>query len=244
MGKTVFITGGSRGIGAACARVFAQNGYAVAIGYHKSGEQAHALVQGLHALGANACAVPVDVTDRPSVFSAMGTVRARMGMPDTLLLCAGHADQRLFQNISPTQWTHMLDVHVNGAYHCIQAVLPSMLDRQQGTILTFSSIWGQVGGSMEVHYSAAKAAVIGLSRALAKELGPSGIRVNCLSPGVILTDMTLPLGDDTLSALAQETPLCRNGDPDEIARAALFLCSDAASFITGQVLGVNGGLVI
>ena len=165
-------------------------------------------------------------------------------MPDTLVCCAGIAQQKQIQDITDADWDDMFDVNVKGVYRCIQAVLPDMLRRNRGCIVTLSSMWGQVGASCESHYAASKAAVIALTQSLAKELGPSGIRVNCVAPGVIETDMTAPLGRDTLDALAQDTPLGRNGTPDDVARAISYLCSDAAAFVTGHTLSVNGGFVI
>ena len=181
---------------------------------------------------------------REQVESLFAAVRAQLGVPDTLVCCAGIAQQKQIQDITDADWDDMFDVNVKGVYRCIQAALPDMLRRNRGCIVTLSSMWGQVGASCESHYAASKAAVIALTQSLAKELGPSGIRVNCVAPGVIETDMTAPLGRDTLDALAQDTPLGRNGTPDDVARAISYLCSDAAAFVTGHTLSVNGGFVI
>ena len=156
---------------------------------------------------------------------------------------AGIAQQKLFTDLSDADWRRMMGVHLDGAFYCCRAALPAMIRARYGRILNIASMWGQVGGSCEVHYSAAKAGLIGLTKALAKEEGPSGITVNCIAPGVVDTDMMASFSAEDRAALADETPVCRLGNADEVAAAAVFLCSPAAGFITGQVLGVNGGLV-
>lgn len=244
MAKTVLITGGARGIGAATAKIMAQAGYAVAINYASSEEAANVLAKQLCQDGHNAMAVRADVRDRGQVLGMFRAVRQRMGAVDTLICNAGIAQQKLFQDITGEDWDDMFDINVKGVYHCVQAALPDMLRMERGCIVTVSSMWGQVGASMESHYAASKAAVIALTQSLARELGPSGIRANCVSPGTILTDMTTPLGEETLIALADETPLGRNGTPMDVARAIAYLCSQDAAFITGQTLPVNGGYLI
>lgn len=244
MRRIAVVTGGSRGIGAAVCTQLAREGYSVAVGFTAHEAQAQALAASLRAQGCNALAVRADVRSREQVESLFAAVRAQLGVPDTLVCCAGIAQQRQIQDITDADWDDMFDVNVKGVYRCIQAALPDMLRRSRGCIVTLSSMWGQVGASCESHYAASKAAVIALTQSLAKELGPSGIRVNCVAPGVIETDMTAPLGRDTLDALAQDTPLCRNGTPDDVARAISYLCSDAAAFVTGHTLSVNGGFVI
>ena len=244
MRRIAVVTGGARGIGAAVCAQLAHEGYSVAVGYTAHEAQAQALAASLRAEGCNALAVRADVRSREQVEALFATVRTHLGAPDTLVCCAGIAQQKLFQDITDADWDDMFDVNVKGVYRCIQAALPDMLRRNRGCIVTLSSMWGQAGASCESHYAASKAAVIALTQSLAKELGPSGIRVNCVAPGVIVTDMTAPLGRETLDALAQDTPLTRNGTPDDVARAIAYLCSDAASFITGHTLNVNGGFVI
>lgn len=244
MRRVALVTGGSRGIGAAVCRELAQAGYSVAIGCGANAEKAEALAQELRNEGRNAMAVCADMRDRAAIEAMFAEVKMRMGAVDTLVCCAGIAQQKLFQDITEDDWDAMFDVNVKGVYFCIQAALPEMLRRKNGCIVTMSSMWGQVGASCESHYAASKAAVIALTQSLAKELGLSGVRVNCVSPGVIRTDMTAVLGEDTLAALAEETPVGRNGVPQDVARAVKYLCSEEASFVTGQVLGVNGGYIV
>jgi 3-oxoacyl-[acyl-carrier protein] reductase len=244
MNQVALITGASRGIGAAIARSLAQAGYRVAINYCQSEEKALALRDELIAQGADAMAVQADVSDFDAVQAMVGQVLARWRRIDVLVNNAAIAQQKLFIDISPLEWRRMFQVNVDGAYNCLQAVLPGMISRKSGAVVNLSSMWGQVGASCEVHYSAAKAALIGLTRALAKELGPSGIRVNCVAPGVILTDMNAALGEETLEALREETPLEALGRPEDVARAVRFLAGPESGFVTGQVLGVNGGFII
>jgi 3-oxoacyl-[acyl-carrier protein] reductase len=243
MRRTALITGGSRGIGRAACRALAGAGCAVAVGYAHAQDQAESLVRELIESGANAMAVRGDVRSRDEVAAMFQAVRARMGAVDTLVCCAGVAQQKLVQDITDADWDLLFDCNVKGVFHCVQAALPDMLRRGRGCVVTLSSMWGQVGASCESHYAAAKAAVIALTQSLAKELGPSGIRFNCVSPGTIETDMTAPLGRETLDLLAADTPLGRNGTPEDVAQAILYLCSDAAAFVTGQVLPVNGGFL-
>ena len=227
--KVVLITGGSRGIGAATARRFAAGGCKVVINYHRSQAQAEAL-----AAESGGWAVQADVADQVQVGR----------MLDILICNAGIAQQKLFGDLTDDDWRRMFAVNVDGVFHAVRAALPHFIHRKAGRIVTVSSMWGQVGGSCEVAYSAAKAAVIGLTRALAKELGPSGITVNCVSPGVISTEMNAHLDREALAALAEETPLGAIGTPEDVAEAIWYLSSDAARFVTGQVLAPNGGLVI
>ena len=242
--KTVLITGASRGIGAATAREFAAAGYAVAVNYCRSGEAALTLVEELRSAGHSAMAVQADVSDPVQVGKMVDNVLEKFCQLDTLVCNAGISHVGLFGDMTQEQWRRIFSVNVDGMFHCIQAVLPHMIHRKAGKIVTVSSMWGVTGGSCEVAYSAAKAAVIGLTRALAKELGPSGITVNCVAPGVIDTEMNQTLGPQDLAALAEETPLGRIGRPEEVAKAILFLASEGAEFITGQVLQTNGGIVI
>ena len=244
MRRVALVTGGSRGIGAAVCAELAQAGYSVAIGYTRSAEAAERMAQDLRAKGMNAMAVKADMRDRDAIEKMFSDVKMQMGAVDTLVCSAGIAQQKLFLDITEDDWDAMFEVNVKGVYRCIQAALPEMLRRGKGCIVTMSSMWGQVGASCESHYAASKAAVIALTQSLAKELGPSGIRVNCVAPGVIETDMTTVLGAETLEELAEETPVGRNGLPQDVARAVKYLCSEEASFVTGQVLGVNGGYVV
>ncbi len=231
--KTVVITGGAGGIGSALCRKFAAAGYRVIIGYNRSAEKASALAA---ALGGRALWLDVRLTDSVRDFAAAA------GEADVLINNAGIAAQRLFTDITEEEWDEMFDVHVKGAYRLCRAFLPGMIREKRGSIVNIASMWGQVGASCEVHYSAAKAALIGMTRALAKELGPSGIRVNCVSPGVIETEMMAGFSDEDKAALCEETPLGRMGTPEDVAEAVLYAAE--ASFLTGQVLAPNGGFVI
>ena len=236
MTQTVLITGGSRGIGAACVRAFAADGWHTAFTYRSSREAAEQLAGETGAL-----ALAADQQDTVAVELAVAEVKARFGGIDAVVCNAGIAEQKLFQNITDADWMHMLDVNLMGAVRTIRAVLPELLHNKRGSIVTVSSMWGESGASCESHYAASKAAVIGLSRSLAQELGPSNIRVNCVAPGVIDTDMNAMHSADTMQELADQTPLGRVGAAAEVADSILYLCSDKASFITGQVLGVTGG---
>lgn len=240
MAQTVLVSGGSRGIGRAVCERFYALGYNVAFCYRSSDDSAAELCSRL----TGSVSYRLDVADSAAVNRMADDVIAKFGRIDALVCCAGVAEQRLFCDISDEQWNRMIAVNLGGTFNCCRAVLPHMIRRKQGSIVTVSSIWGVTGGSCEVHYSAAKAGIIGLSRALAKEVGPSGIRVNCVAPGVIDTDMNAALTEQTLADLREETPLGRIGTPDEIAAAIAFLCSNDAAFITGQLLGANGGFLI
>lgn len=243
-GKTAFVTGGSRGIGRAIVRRLAAEGCAVGINYLRSREQAESLAAQLEAAGCRAMAVQADVADREAVTAAIRQVEAAFGPVSILVNNAGIAQQDLFQDTGEALWRRLFAVNVDGAYHTIQAVLPQMLHVKAGSIVNIASIWGLRGASCEAAYSATKAALIGLSRSLALELAPSGIRVNCVAPGVIRTDMVEALGEETMTSLAEETPMGRLGTPEEIAAAAAFLAGDGAGFITGQVLTADGGFVV
>lgn len=242
--KYALITGGSRGIGAAAARLFAQRGWGVAVGYDQSGDRAQALTQELRELGVPALAVRADVADPRQVGKMVDNVLEKFCQLDILICSAGVSHVGLISQIDEDQWRRLFAVNVDGVHHCCRAVLPHMLSRKCGSIVTVSSMWGQVGASCEAAYSATKGAVIAYSKALAKELGPSNIRVNCVAPGVIDTEMNAHLTREDLSALAEETPLGRVGTASEAAAAIAFLASDEASFLTGQVVAPNGGLVI
>ena len=238
--RTVLISGGDRGIGAAAARAFYAAGYRVAVFYHTNAEAAAALQKELPGV----LAVQCDVASRASCELAFRAAEQALGHLDVLVSNAGIAQQKLFTDITPEEWQRMLDVNLTGAFNLCQLALPGMIRRKAGRILTVSSMWGQTGGSCEVHYSAAKAGLIGLTKALAKEEGPSGITVNCVAPGVIDTDMMASFTAEDKAALAEETPVGRLGTAEEVAKLLLYLAGEDAGYITGQVFGVNGGLVI
>ena len=242
--KYVLITGASRGIGAAAAREFAARGWGVAVNYNRSGEAAETLASELKALGVPAMAVQADVADRGQVQAMMDKVLAEFGRLDALVCNAGISETGLVSDLDETGWRRIFGVNVDGVHFCCQAALPHFIHRKAGAIVTLSSMWGQVGGSCEVAYSATKGAVIAYTKALAKEVGPSGIRVNCVAPGVIDTEMNGHLSADDLAALADETPLGRIGTAAEVAKTIAFLAGEDASFLTGQVVAPNGGLVI
>lgn len=234
--KTVLVTGGSRGIGAEAVLTFSSAGYRVAFFYLHSQREADKL-----ALETGALALCCDVADAASVASAVAQVQRQFGHVDVLINNAGIAQQALLPDISDADWRRMVDTHLTGAFLVTRAVLPIMLSCRFGRILNIASIWGQVGASCEVHYSAAKAGLIGLTKALAKEVGPSGVTVNCLCPGVIDTDMLAGFSKEDLQALADETPVGRLGKPADVARACLWLADAQSDFITAQVIGINGG---
>ena len=242
--KYALITGASGGIGAATARAFAQAGYGVAIHAHRSVDKLHALAQELSALSVPVLEVCADLSDPVQAKSMVDNVLEKFCQLDILVCCSGLSHVGLVTDIDPQQWKTLFGVNVDGMHYCCQAVLPHMVHRKEGCILTVSSMWGQVGASCEVAYSATKGAVIAYTKALAQEVGPSNIRVNCIAPGVIATEMNAHLSPEDLEALADETPLGRIGTPEECAACALFLASEEASFVTGQVLAPNGGLVI
>ena len=242
--KYALITGASGGIGAATARAFAQAGYGVAIHAHRSVDKLHALAQELSNLSVPVLEVCADLSDPVQAKTMVDNVLEKFCQLDILVCCSGLSHVGLVTDIDPQQWKTLFGVNVDGMHYCCQAVLPHMVHRKEGCILTISSIWGQVGASCEVAYSATKGAVIAYTKALAQEVGPSNIRVNCIAPGVIATEMNAHLSPEDMAALADETPLGRIGTPEECATCALFLASEGASFVTGQVLAPNGGLVI
>ena len=241
MKKTVLITGGSRGIGRACAIAFAARGYNVAINYNVNEKAAEEVKNLIVSSGGSAEVFKADVSDERAVFDMINAVNARFNGVNVLVANAGASLIKLINDTTKAEWERIFAVNAGGARNAVQAVLPYMLDNKNGRIITVSSVWGEVGASCEVAYSASKAAVIGYTKALAKELAPSGITVNCVTPGVIDTDMNALLGKDDRAALEERIPACRFGTPEEVAAAVLFFASDESSYITGEILGVNGG---
>lgn len=244
MKKTVLITGASRGIGREMAKLFSTNNYNVAINYFKSEEEADNLYNHLLDKKYNIIKVRGDVRNRIQIDNMVNTIYSQFGNIDILVNNAGVAQQKLFMDISEDDWDLMFDVNIKGMFNCCQSVLPKMINNKKGKIINISSIWGLTGSSCEVHYSASKAAVIGFTKALAKEVGPSNIQVNCVAPGIIQTDMNSHLNTSTIEELKTNTPLGVLGSARDIAEVVLFLASSKANFITGQVISPNGGFVI
>lgn len=231
--QAVVITGGSRGIGAAAVEAFARRGDRVCFLYEKNHGAAAAVAK-----KTGATPICCDVSQGEAVKKAF----AQIPDVDILICCAGIMHFGLLSQTPESVWDRLFDVNVKGIYHCVNAAMPAFLRKQAGCVITVSSMWGQVGASCEAAYSATKGAVIALTKALAKELGPSGVRVNCVAPGVILTDMCAGLEPEILTGLAEDTPLGRNGNPQDVAKAFTYLAQ--ADFVTGQVLGVSGGFIM
>ena len=245
MERNVLITGASRGIGAAAARRFGALGWNVALGCRNSVDRAAGLARELEGLGRRALVVQGDLADPEQARRVVEQAEAELGALDALVCCAGVAlPQQLITDTTDEQWRQVMGADLDGVFYTLRAAVPFFVRRKRGAIVTVSSMWGVTGASCEVAYSAAKAGVIGLTRALAKELGPSQIRVNCVAPGVIDTEMNAHLSPADLEALGEETPLGRIGTPEEAAAAICFLASEQASFITGQVLLTDGGMTI
>lgn len=243
--SVVLITGASRGIGAATARLFAREGWDVAVNYNKSEQAAQTLVEELAGLGVRACAIGADVSDSAQAAALVEQTISALGGLDALVCSAGVAlPQQLLTDTTDEQWRNVFSTNTDGTFYTIRAAVPHFVHQKAGRIITLSSMWGMTGGSCEAAYSASKGAVVALTRALAKELGPSGITVNCVAPGVIATDMNAHLDEESLSALREETPLERVGTPEDAARSILFLAGPGGDFLTGQVLQPNGGIYI
>ena len=239
MMKTALITGGSRGIGSELVRHFARNGYSVAFTYKSSAKEAEAL-----SLETGALAIKADSANESEVSLAVARTIETLGGIDCLINNAAISSFSLFTDITLDEWNEMVAVNLTGAFLYSKLTIPDMLKRKTGRIINITSMWGLVGSSCEVHYSATKAALIGMTKALAKELGPSGITVNAIAPGVINTEMNSKLSDEDVEALVNDTPLMRIGEPSDVAATAYFLATEGASFITGEVINVSGGYVI
>ena len=244
MSKTVLITGGSRGIGAEIVNVLANNSYDVAFSYNSSYENALLIKKEAEVSGSVIEMYKCDVSNRNEVNRLIDNVISDFGKIDLLVNNAGISQEGLFTDITENMWDNVFNINVKGVFNCSQAVLPYMIKRHNGNIINISSMWGQVGASCEVAYSASKAAVIGITKALAKEVAPSGINVNCICPGVISTDMMASYTNEDIEDLRKQTPLGKIGMPSDIANMVAFLASEKSRFITGQVFGVNGGFVI
>ena len=243
--KTALITGASRGIGTACAIALAKQGYNIVLNYNNSEEKAQSLSEIIaDNYGVDVLCVKADVSDKAQVDAMVKSAFERFGNIDVLVNNAGIAMQKLFTDTTKDDWDKVISTNLTSVYNVTHAVLENMIRNHSGSIVNISSMWGEVGASMEVAYSASKAGVIGLTKALAKEVAPSNIRVNCVSPGVIMTDMMSGFSDEDLAMIKEEIPLCEFGTAKNIADAVAFLVSDKAQFITGQVISVNGGMVV
>ncbi len=243
-GQVAVVTGASRGIGAAIAISLARAGAAVVINYLSNREHAQAVADKCRTYGSRAIAIQADVTDFQAVEHLMETTIKELGEPDILINNAGRARSALLLDTTEAIWDELMDANLKAPFFCVKSALPGMIQKQYGRIVNISSIWGISGGSFEVAYSASKGGLIALTKALAKELGSSGITVNAVAPGAIETDMLSELTADDLKQISAETPVGRLGTPDDVASAVLFLVSPGSSFMTGQIISPNGGLVI
>ena len=238
--KTVLITGGSRGIGRAMVYAFARAGYQVLLNFNRS----EAIANEIASEFSNVKVYGADVGKQNQVFQMVEYTRQNLGEIDILINNAGISCSGLLQDLASDEWERLINVNLTGVYNCCKAVLPSMISKKCGKIINISSVWGMVGASNEVAYSASKAGVIGLTKALAKEIGPSNIQVNCIAPGIVMTDMVSEYSMDELNSITEQIPLGRIGSTEDIANLALFLASDSSNYITGQIFSPNGGWVI
>lgn len=244
MNKTVLVTGASGGIGSACARLFADKGYKVAVHCHKNKAAAEEITNELRSKGCEAICVFADLSDEAQVKAMFAEIRNTLDAVEILINNAGVAQQKLFTDTTQSDYDFIFGANVLSSINCSREALKDMIAAHSGSIVNISSMWGISGASCEVLYSASKAALIGFTKALAKEVGPSNIRVNCVAPGVVDTKMNANLSSEDIENLSDETPLCRIGKPEEIANAVAFLATQDASFITGQVLSVDGGFIV
>lgn len=242
--KVFVVTGASRGIGAGIAIEAARKGYFVVLNYNNSPDRAQAVVKEINSFGGDVLPIKADVSNESEVSSLAQQVLDKFGRVDVVVNNAGISSFAVFTDITSELWDKTFDVNVKGQFLVTRAFLPAMIHEKRGNIINISSIWGITGSSCEVHYSASKAAIIGMTKALAKELGPSGINVNCVAPGVIDTEMNSMLFEEDIQYLVDSTPVSRLGTVEDIAKTVLFLASPDASFITGQVISPNGGFTI
>ena len=242
--KTVLITGGARGIGKAMSKAFAKEGYNVLVNFNKSENEAKELYTILNEKNFSVKLFKANISNREDVEDMVDYCIKEFGGLDVLVNNAGVSQDKLFTDITDEDWDNMMNINLKGSFYCSQVALKYMISEKKGNIINISSIWGISGATCEVHYSITKAGIIGMTKALAKEVGPSNIRVNSIAPGVINTDMLSGYNEEDIDALVEETPLMRLGTPEDIANCAIFLASDKSNFITGQVISPNGGFVI
>lgn len=244
MNKTVVITGGATGIGKEISSQFSDLGENVVIGYNKSKKEALGLLEDLRKTNKNIVAIKADLSSEKESENLVLSAIDQFGKIDILVNNAAISEQKLFTEITKSSWDKMININLTSSFLCTKVAVKNMLKRKKGKIINISSVWGITGASCEVHYSAAKAGLIGFTKALAKELGPSGINVNCVCPGVINTDMISHLSPSSIENLLDQTPISRLGTPKDIAKAVLFLASEDSDFITGQIISPNGGFLI
>lgn len=245
MKGTALITGASRGIGRSIAKVLARDGYNIALNYKENNAAANTVMEEIREIAPDSIhkKYKADVADITEVGDMVQKIHEDMGEIQVLINNAGIANSGLIQDITPSQWNEMFEVNIGGMYHTIHEILPEMISRKKGEIINIASVWGIVGASMETHYSASKGAVIAFTKALAKEVAPSGIRVNAIAPGAIDTDMLRQLPEETVDEVIEETPFARLGSAEDVSEMVSFMVSEKSSFMTGQIISPNGGLV-